>query len=245
LILLVLVFGTILAAGLPLILGAAAVVVSLAGIYLLAQRVETSIFAMNTASMIGLGLGIDFSLLIVSRFREELDRGLSSRQATINTVATSGRSIVFSGLTVMLGLSVVCLYDLVLIRSIAMGMRIGAGEATPVQVLIKARRDDGAFDPTMLEGVYQLVKRVETDPRVQRVDSLVSLTPPNTPEAQFKGLTAAQFLTNPQTAPFIPLFVNVKRPNDPVDHRADIQYVAIFSRQGEIHQDTIDLVKDL
>src|SRR5262249_44983074 len=103
----------------------------------------------------------------------------------------------------------------------------------------------GAFDPQMLEGVYQLVKRVETDPRVQRIDSLVSLTPPNTPEAQFKSLTAANFVGNPQTAPFVPLFVNVKRPNDTVGRRADIQSIAIYARHSETDQDTIDLVKEL
>lgn len=127
--LLLLVFGTIVAAGLPVMLGAAAVVTALGGLYLIAQRMETSIFAMNTASMIGLGLGIDFSLLMVSRFREELARGRSAHDATVRTVQTAGKSIVFSGLTVMLGLSVMLLYDLTLVRSIAMGMLLVAGLA--------------------------------------------------------------------------------------------------------------------
>jgi RND superfamily putative drug exporter len=127
--LLLFVFGTIVAAGLPAILGAAAVVTALGGLYLIAQRMETSIFAMNTASMIGLGLGIDFSLLMVSRFREELARGKDAHRATVRTVETAGKSIVFSGLTVMLGLSVMLLYDLVLVRSIALGMLLVAGLA--------------------------------------------------------------------------------------------------------------------
>jgi len=127
--LLLLVFGTIVAAGLPVMLGAAAVVTSLGILYLVAQRMETSIFAMNTASMIGLGLGIDFSLLMVSRFREELAKGMTAHRATVRTVQTAGKSIVFSGLTVMLGLSVMLLYDLVLVRSIALGMLLVAGLA--------------------------------------------------------------------------------------------------------------------
>jgi RND superfamily putative drug exporter len=127
--LLLAVFGTIVAAGLPIMLGAAAVVTALGALYLVAQRMETSIFAMNTASMIGLGLGIDFSLLMVSRFREELAKGRSSHDATVRTVQTAGKSIVFSGLTVMLGLSVMLLYDLTLVRSIALGMLLVAGLA--------------------------------------------------------------------------------------------------------------------
>jgi len=76
---------------------------------------------MNTASLTGLGLGIDFSLLIVSRFREELDKGLSAHQATVNTVATSGRSIVFSGLTVSTSLLGLLLFPQVFLRSMGEG----------------------------------------------------------------------------------------------------------------------------
>lgn len=127
--LLLMVFGTIVASGLPVMLGAAAVVTALGILYLVALRMETSIFAMNTASMIGLGLGIDFSLLMVSRFREELAKGRTPHRATVRTVETAGKSIVFSGLTVMAGLSVMLLYDLVLVRSIALGMLLVAGLA--------------------------------------------------------------------------------------------------------------------
>lgn len=127
--LLLVVFGTVVAAGLPVMLGAAAVVTALGALYLVAQRMETSIFAMNTASMIGLGLGIDFSLLMVSRYREELARGRTPHRATVRTVETAGKSIVFSGLTVMLGLSVMLLYELTLVRSIALGMLLVAGLA--------------------------------------------------------------------------------------------------------------------
>lgn len=127
--LLLLVFGTVVASGLPVMLGAAAVVTALGILYLVAQRMETSIFAMNTASMIGLGLGIDFSLLMVSRYREELAKGRTPHMATVKTVETAGTSIVFSGLTVMAGLSVMLLYDLVLVRSIALGMLLVAGLA--------------------------------------------------------------------------------------------------------------------
>ncbi|MFN8636611.1 MAG: MMPL family transporter [Chloroflexota bacterium] len=124
--LLVLVLGTIVAAGLPIVLGGVAVIVTLLLIYQLALRTDVSIFAMNTATMLGMGLGIDFSLLMTTRFREELANGLSPHQATVKSVATAGQSIFFSGLTVILGLSVLMIYDLVTIRSIAGSMMLVA-----------------------------------------------------------------------------------------------------------------------
>ena len=67
---------------------------------------DTSIFALNIASMIGLGLAIDFSLIVVSRFREELAKRRDPQLATAVTMATAGRSIVYSGITVMLAMLV-------------------------------------------------------------------------------------------------------------------------------------------
>ena len=92
--LLLAVFGTIVAAGLPAMLGAAAV--TSLGLLYPSSADGDSIFAMNTASMIGLGLGIDFSLLMVSRFREELAKGMTAHRATVRHGATAGKSIVFS-----------------------------------------------------------------------------------------------------------------------------------------------------
>ena len=98
--LLLLTFRTVVSALVPLVLGAAAVVTATAVLYLIGTQADTSIFALNIASMIGLGLAIDFSLIVVNRFREELATHQDPRLATAITMATAGRSIVYSGITV-------------------------------------------------------------------------------------------------------------------------------------------------
>ena len=100
---LLIVFGTVIAGLLPLILAAFAVPVSLAIIFGIATHVSTSVFVLNIASIIGLGISIDYSLFMVRRFREELARGRSVQDAIGWTVGTAGEAILFSGLTVMIG----------------------------------------------------------------------------------------------------------------------------------------------
>src|SRR5437867_1945576 len=101
--LLVLVFGSLVAAALPLVVGGLAIAGALAGTLLLARFVSVSIYAPNIVSMIGLGVAIDYSLFVVSRFREEIREG-STAEALARTVATAGRAVLFSGLTVAIGL---------------------------------------------------------------------------------------------------------------------------------------------
>lgn len=130
LLLLLLAFRTVVSAAVPLVLGAAAVVAATAVIYVIGSVTDTSIFALNVASMIGLGLAIDFSLIVVSRFREELAAGRDPESASAVTMATAGRSIVFSGVTVMLGMLVLTLLvDLVGVRSISLGVLLVAATA--------------------------------------------------------------------------------------------------------------------
>ncbi|HZC04197.1 MAG TPA: MMPL family transporter [Ktedonobacterales bacterium] len=100
---LLIVFGTVVAGLLPLLLAAFAVPVSLGVVYAIAVHVSTSVFVLNIASIIGLGISIDYSLFMTRRFREELARGRSARDAIGWTVATAGEAILFSGLTVMIG----------------------------------------------------------------------------------------------------------------------------------------------
>jgi RND superfamily putative drug exporter len=102
---LLIVFGTLVAAGLPLLVAVAAEVGGLAvGVNILGQFTDVSIYATNLIALIGLGVAIDYSLFIVSRFREELAGGRMVPDALATTVATAGRAIVFSGVTVAIGL---------------------------------------------------------------------------------------------------------------------------------------------
>lgn len=117
---LVLVFRGLVAAGLPVAMGGVSVATTLAILYFLAQATDVSIFAMNLASLLGLGIAIDYSLLIVSRFREELERRARDEAVAV-TIATAGRAILFSGLTSALGLSGLLLFKYMMLRSLGMG----------------------------------------------------------------------------------------------------------------------------
>jgi RND superfamily putative drug exporter len=115
---LILVFASIVAAGMPLLVAGLAIPSSLALIYLVAQQVEMSIFVLNIATMLGLALAIDYSLFIVSRFREELRRGRTVGEAVERAVATAGKAVAFSGIAVAIGLSGLLLFEAPAIRSI-------------------------------------------------------------------------------------------------------------------------------
>ncbi len=105
LLLLVIVFGTVVAALLPLGVGILAVVGGLAGTFLVSRVTDVSQYALNIVTLIGLGVAIDYSLFIVNRFREELRRGATVDGAVQKAMSTAGRAIAFSGLTVAIGLS--------------------------------------------------------------------------------------------------------------------------------------------
>jgi RND superfamily putative drug exporter len=115
---LIVVFASIVAAGMPLLVAGLAIPSSLALIYVVAQYVEMSIFVLNIATMLGLALAIDYSLFIVSRFREELRRGRTVGEAVERAVATSGKAVAFSGVAVAIGLSGLLLFEAPAIRSI-------------------------------------------------------------------------------------------------------------------------------
>ena len=118
---LVLVFASLVAAGMPLLVAGLAIPSSLAIIYLVAQQLEMSVFVLNIATMLGLALAIDYSLFIVSRFREELGRGRSVAEAVERAVATSGKAVAFSGMAVAIGLSGLLVFEAPALRSIGLG----------------------------------------------------------------------------------------------------------------------------
>jgi RND superfamily putative drug exporter len=117
LVILIAAFGSLVAAGVPILIGGASVVVTLAALYFLAGVYDMSVFALTVSTMLGLGLGIDYALFAVSRFREELV-DCSVSEAVPRTVETAGRSIFFSGTAVLIGLVGLLFFPYMFLRSI-------------------------------------------------------------------------------------------------------------------------------
>jgi RND superfamily putative drug exporter len=118
---LLLAFGALVAAVLPLVVGFLAIWITLAIITILAHFTPMSIFVLNMTTMLGLGVGIDYSLLIVTRFREELNRGLRRREAALRALSTAGAAVFTSGLTVVVGFAALLLTPLVETQSVGIG----------------------------------------------------------------------------------------------------------------------------
>ena len=117
---LLLIFGTVASVVAPLAIGAFGLTFTLAAIYLLGLVTDMSVFSMNTATLLGVGAAIDYSLLMVSRFREELP-SRSVEDSVCVTVATAGRAILFSAVTTVLGLTGLLIFELTMLRSIGIG----------------------------------------------------------------------------------------------------------------------------
>jgi RND superfamily putative drug exporter len=113
------VFGGLLAAALPMALGALAVVGSMSVLRLITFTTEVSIFALNLSTALGLALAIDYTLLIVSRYRDELAEGSDRDEALIRTMATSGRTVLFSAVTVALSMSATVAFPMYFLKSFA------------------------------------------------------------------------------------------------------------------------------
>jgi RND superfamily putative drug exporter len=140
-VLLLFVFGSLVAAGLPLFVGGLAIVGSFFVIWAASQFFDVSIFALNLITGLGLGLGIDYSLLVVNRFREERAAGNDVKTAVINTVASAGKTVVFSGLTVALVLVSMAFFPQYFLQSFALAgvsvvtlAVIGAAIAVPAML---------------------------------------------------------------------------------------------------------------
>jgi len=121
LLILLAVFGSLAAAALPLALGFASVTITGAAIFFLSQATQMSVFVTNVASMIGIGVAVDYSLFVLARYREEIRGGAEPREARRTAMRTSGLAVLFSGLTVMASLAGLFLVDSTTMRSMAMG----------------------------------------------------------------------------------------------------------------------------
>jgi RND superfamily putative drug exporter len=117
--LLLIIFGSAVAALLPLAVAVFAMVTTMAELFVLTQFTDVSVFAINLITALGLGLGVDYALLLVSRYREELAGGADTGTAVITTLTTAGRTIVFSGITVIAALAALLAFPPYFIKSFA------------------------------------------------------------------------------------------------------------------------------
>ena len=121
-ILLVIIFGSLLAAALPLFIGGFAILGAFLILLITTNFADVSVYAINIVTMLGLGLAIDYSLFIVSRFREELVRRDGDvRASLVRTMQTAGRTVIFSGLTVMISLLSLVVFPQMFLKSLGWG----------------------------------------------------------------------------------------------------------------------------
>lgn len=113
------VFGAAVAAGLPMVVALGSIAGSFFVIYIITQFTDVSVFALNLITGLGLGLGIDYALLIVNRYREELARTKDVAASVVKTVTTAGRTVFFSGITVALVLASMMLFPQYFLKSFA------------------------------------------------------------------------------------------------------------------------------
>ena len=129
LVILVLAFGSLIAAGVPLIMAVFGLVIAFGIVSIIAQHATVSIFTENTMSMLGLGVGIDYSLFVVSRFRERLAAGRDVPEAIAESIASSGKAVFVSALTVVLALSGTQLVRIAAFSSMGYGAMIAVALA--------------------------------------------------------------------------------------------------------------------
>jgi RND superfamily putative drug exporter len=149
LLILIVVFGSIAAALLPLVIATISIMGALAVLRLLALVTNVSVFSVNLTTALGLGLAIDYSLFMVSRFREELRNGAEVKAAVRTTVATAGRTVIFSAITVLISLAALLVFPLYFLRSFAYAgiaavafAALGAVVVLPAVLALLGRRVD-------------------------------------------------------------------------------------------------------
>ncbi|GAA3772851.1 MMPL family transporter [Streptomyces chiangmaiensis] len=121
-ILLVVVFGSLVAAGMPMMLAMVGIAGAYGALHLITMATPLSVWSMNFSMMIGMALGIDYSLFIVTRYRAERAKGSDTQAALATTLATSGKAIVLSGLALIMALGALFLLPVMVFRSMALGM---------------------------------------------------------------------------------------------------------------------------
>jgi RND superfamily putative drug exporter len=169
LLILLLVFATLVASFLPLLVAGLAIPVTLGIIFFLGQQTEMSIYVTNVATMLGLALAIDYSLFLVSRFREELRRGRDVATAVEISVATAGKAVAFSGVAVAVGLLGLLFFASPAISSIGI-----AGSLVVVSSVVFAL----VFLPALLGMLGPRVNALSLGRGFARIRRRLGLTPP-------------------------------------------------------------------
>ncbi len=149
-IVLLVLFGALAATALPLLLGAACVVVTMAAVFVVASLTEMSVYASSMVSMIGIGVAVDYSLFVLARYREEIAAGNEHDAAVATSFSTSGTAVVFSGITVILALASILIVPVRAIQSMA----LGAMMVTAVAVIAVS-----TFLPALLDRLGRSVER--------------------------------------------------------------------------------------
>jgi trehalose monomycolate/heme transporter len=179
LILLVFIFGSVAAASLPVAIGGLGILGSFAVLRLLTLATTVSTYSISITTIMGLGLGIDYGLFMVTRFREELGRQPTVEQAVARTVATAGRTVVVSGVTVALALTSLMLFPVVFLRSMGFG-----GVATVAVDVIAAVTVLPALLAVLGHRVNALRVRRGVGRAVATELALGGTTPPQSPGAE-------------------------------------------------------------
>jgi RND superfamily putative drug exporter len=135
-IVLILAFGALVAAVLPIIVGVLSITCALAAVSIVGAFYPMSVFVLLIVSMVGLGVGIDYSLLVVTRFREEMNRGLGAREAARRSIVTAGHAVITSGLTVLVGFASLLTTPIVETRSVGIGGLIVVGVAVLLSITL-------------------------------------------------------------------------------------------------------------
>ena len=157
---LVWVFGGLLAASLPMIVGLMSILGAMAVLRVITSFTEVSISALNITTALGLALAVDYTLLILSRYRDEVDAGVPRSEALVRTMSTAGRTVLFSAVTVALSISALLVFPMYFLRSFAYSgvatVAFAAAAAvivTPAAIVVLGDRLD-SFD------IRRLVRRV-------------------------------------------------------------------------------------
>src|SRR5947199_232623 len=179
LVVLVVAFGALVAAMLPVIVGVLAITIALGLVTVAAHYLPMSVFVLNITTMVGLGVGIDYSLLIVTRFREELNRGLSPVDAAVRTIETAGSAVVTSGITVVVGFAALVMTPLSESgQGLAARRAMGAsGAIQPIRVVVQFPEGEAALSGRRLPGLKALTDSLRKDPRVREVRGVASIRP--------------------------------------------------------------------